>query len=290
MPTNGSMVVLNVELMSRKSHFRSCLKSSRMSPIISAAAAFAPDAALDPYRSAFSFAATARVNGAKILRFTEMKEILIDHGRAIGIRVEDPTSGIRYDIKADLIVNAAGPWSGKIAALAGVDIPLSLSPGIQVTINERFAHHLISCIDRPSDGDGIVPHRKSTIIGTSSWSSQDCDYLNIPPEHIDLMMKAGCRLTPVMVNYPIHSIFAATRPLIAAASTSERGLSRTFKRFDDAELDNIEGFITITGGKMLTGRAMAEKASNLVCQQLGVQAQCQTRSYPLLPYRRFFAG
>jgi glycerol-3-phosphate dehydrogenase len=68
-----------------------------------------------------------------------------------------------------------------------------------------------------------------------------------------------------------------------------RSIARTFKCFDHAESDGIEGFVTITGGKATTLRLMAEKMSDLVCEKLGISAPCQTQETRLLSYRQFYA-
>jgi glycerol-3-phosphate dehydrogenase len=79
----------------------------------------------------------------------------------------------------------------------------------------------------------------------------------------------------------------SSRPLIGAG-TQARSIARTFKCFDHKASDGIEGFVTITGGKATTCRAMAEATANMVCGKLGVSATCQTRERPLLSFRQFY--
>jgi glycerol-3-phosphate dehydrogenase len=67
-------------------------------------------------------------------------------------------------------------------------------------------------------------------------------------------------------------------------------LSRTFKCFDHAVTDGVEGFVTITGGKATTLRAMAEATADLVCANLGVQAPCRTREVVLAPHTASYTG
>lgn len=253
-------------------------------------AALVPDAVIEPLRFALAFAATARTHGACFLRYTEVKEFLMEAGRVAGVLAQDRVTGEVFPVTADLVVNAAGPWSDKIAALAGIHIPLSLSPGIHVMIGKRFTQRVLNRMHKPSSGDVVVPHRNTTIIGTTSWSVQNCDYLHIPLDHIQQMLMTGQALVPAIARYPIHSVNAATRPLIAAAGASERELSRTFQCFDHAERDRVEGLVTVTGGKLVTARVMAEKISDLVCQKLAHPAVCQTRTYPLVSFRRFYAN
>jgi glycerol-3-phosphate dehydrogenase len=76
--------------------------------------------------------------------------------------------------------------------------------------------------------------------------------------------------------------------LIGAGGTG-RSAARTFKCFDHKESDNIDGFVTITGGKATTLRLMAEKTADIVCEKLGVKAECATEETPLRSYRDYYA-
>ena len=81
---------------------------------------------------------------------------------------------------------------------------------------------------------------------------------------------------------------AVARPLIRRAGGDEREVSRTFECFDH-QRDGVDGFVTISGGKTTTARAMAEKVSAIACAKLGVQAACRTRETPLASYRLYYA-
>ena len=80
---------------------------------------------------------------------------------------------------------------------------------------------------------------------------------------------------------------AVARPLIAMTGTDARELSRTFECFDHTR-DGVNGFVTITGGKTTTARAMAERVTDIVCQKLNHKGECRTREVPLGSYRFFF--
>lgn len=55
-----------------------------------------------------------------------------------------------------------------------------------------------------------------------------------------------------------------------------RNVSRGIVLFDHAERDGLDGFITITGGKLMTYRLMAEWATDAVCRKLGNTQPCTT--------------
>ena len=251
-------------------------------------AAIIPDGVAEPLRFTLAFAATARVNGARFRPYTEVEGFLMQGNRVTGVAAWDRVSGERFDVKADLVVNAAGPWADRVSTMAGIRVPLSLSPGAHVIIAKRFTQRIINLMHRPSSGDFVVPLRNQTILGTTSWTVADCEQLRPPPDHIDFLMQAGATIVPAIARYPIYSINAAARPLIAQPGASERELSRTFQVFDHAERDGVEGFVTIAGGKMSTARVMAEKTADVVTRKLGLDAACRTREVPLVSFRRYY--
>jgi glycerol-3-phosphate dehydrogenase len=251
-------------------------------------AAIVPDAVADPLRFALAFAATARANGARFLRYTQVEGFLMQGNRVAGVRAWDRVTGERFEVRADMVVNAAGPWADAVSSMAGIRIPLSLSPGIHVIIGRRFTQRIVNLMHMPSSGDFVTPQRNQTILGTTSWTVADCDQLRPPPDHIDYLLQSGATIIPAIARYPIHAVNAAARPLIAQPGASERELSRTFQVFDHAERDQVAGFVTIAGGKMTTARAMAEKTADVVTRAFGLDIPCRTREVPLLSFRRYY--
>ncbi len=249
-----------------------------------------PDAVVEPLRYVMSFAATAHVHGARLLRHTEVKEIMLTGSRVTGVRVLDRVSQQLYHVEADMVVNAAGPWVDRITQLVGIRIPIAISPGVHAIVGRRLVNMTLNRMRIPASADWVAPLRNQSITGTSSWTVEDSDFIFPRRDHVEAMIAGGELLVPIMQKYPVIAITAAARPLIASGGASERDLSRTFSAFDHAERDHIEGFVTIAGGKLCTARAMAEKISDVVCQKLGVAAPCQTRTSPLVSYRRLYAG
>ncbi|MKW16625.1 anaerobic glycerol-3-phosphate dehydrogenase subunit A, partial [Salmonella enterica subsp. enterica] len=62
---------------------------------------------------------------------------------------------------------------------------------------------------------------------------------------------------------------------------SGRNVSRGIVLLDHAERDGMDGFITITGGKLMTYRLMAQWATDAVCRKLGNTAPCVTAEQAL---------
>lgn len=247
-----------------------------------------PDATMDAMRMPLRFFATAQHNGAVIKPFTEVVDFIKYGHNVTGARVHDLTNGQEYDIKADIIINAGGPWSGKIAHMVDVDVPIRPSPGVMLALRGRLCNMVVNRLHTSGDGDIVVPQRGLSVVGTSSWVVDDPDDLGVPEEHVQLMVEKGAELIPMVKTAPFRGVWSAARPLIGPrGEDSGRELSRTFKCFDHQD-EGAEGFVTITGGKATTLRGMAEAASNVVCQKLGVDAPCRTREVVLLPHTAYY--
>ncbi len=249
-----------------------------------------PDATMDAMRMPLRFFATAKKNGAVIKTYTEVIGILKEGNTVVGARVRDHRNGREYDLRADIVINAAGPWSGKIADLAGVEVPIRPSPGVMVAVYGRYCNMVINRMTPSGDGDIVVPQRGLSVIGTSSWVVDDPDNLGLPKDHIEKMYTEGAKMIPALRHAPMRAAWSAARPLIGPrGADTGRELSRTFKCFDHAD-EGVEGIVTITGGKATTLRGMAEAAANVVCQKLGVDEPCRTRETVLLPFTAYYGG
>jgi glycerol-3-phosphate dehydrogenase len=247
-----------------------------------------PDGTFDPLRLALAFAATAKSNGARFKLFADVTNLLIDNtGRVTGVELWDRTIDQTSDLRADMVVSATGAWAGHIAEMAGAKVPIRPTPGVMVAYDERFVNRAINRLCKPSDGDIVLPQRRMVVVGTTSFEVDDVDYIPVIEDQVEMMLDRGSALIPGIRHANMRGAYMATRPLIGSGSTG-RSVSRTFKCFDHKESDNIDGFVTITGGKATTLRVMAEKTADMVCQKLGVEAECTTADVPLLSYRQYY--
>ncbi|MFB6221019.1 MAG: NAD(P)/FAD-dependent oxidoreductase [Halolamina sp.] len=77
------------------------------------------DGFADPHLGLQGFSVAASEAGAAVHTGVEVTDVLLDGDAVVGV---DTTDG-RYD--ADFVVNAAGSWAPQVAAMAGVDLPVS---------------------------------------------------------------------------------------------------------------------------------------------------------------------
>lgn len=85
----------------------------------SGAAYNAEDEFVDPYLSLQGYAAAAREHGVDIRAKTPVTDIKREGETVTGVRVDGSW------VAADVVVNAAGPWAGRVVAMAGVDLPIT---------------------------------------------------------------------------------------------------------------------------------------------------------------------
>ena len=81
-------------------------------------ATFCPtDGHANPFHVTYAYATAGRRLGAKIHTFTDACEILTESGKVEGVRTNKGT------ISTKVVINAAGPYSGVVARMTGLDIP-----------------------------------------------------------------------------------------------------------------------------------------------------------------------
>jgi sarcosine oxidase subunit beta len=80
------------------------------------------DGIADPSGLTQGYATLARRAGAEIELGVEVQGVRSSNGRVLGV---DTTAG---PVDAGVVVNAAGPWAGRLASTVGVDLPLEPIP------------------------------------------------------------------------------------------------------------------------------------------------------------------
>lgn len=247
-----------------------------------------PDGTFDPLRLALAFAATAKKNGAEFRPYHQVEGLLFDgKGNVTGAQVWDRAENTTYEIRGDIVINATGAWAGQITSMAKASVAVTPTPGIMVAYDKRLINRVINRLNEPGDGDILIPQRRMVCIGTTSFEVSDVDYIPIEEDQVELMRRCAVELVPAVEQANQRGWWMSARPLIGR-SESGRSLARTFKCFDHKETDGIDSFITITGGKATTCRAMAETTVDIACAKLGLNAACVTKEVPLISYREYY--
>jgi len=244
-----------------------------------------PDGNVEVWKMLGAMADGAEQRGSRILTYHEVTEILREGDSVVGARVHDVRSGEDLEVHARVTINAAGPWSGRIASMAGIEgVRVLPGRGVMVAMNHRLVNTVVNRCGRPSDGDIIVPIRTVSVIGTTDHHVEDPEDRSVPQSEVDLMFEQGERLVPGFRQQRALRVWAGVRPLFEDAKPSDsadRDVTRKHALLDHRQRDSVGGFITITGGKLTTCRLMAEQTVDLACEILGDPRPCQTAVVPL---------
>jgi glycerol-3-phosphate dehydrogenase len=224
------------------------------------------------------------LHGATVLTYTKVTEFILEGKTVTGVRTVNTRTGETAEYHAPVTVNAAGIWAHGIAELAGAVINMYPAKGALLVFGHRVNNVVINRCRKSADGDILVPGDSVTVIGTTSTRIpfSECDHMAVTREEVELLLREGCALCPSLANTRILRAYAGVRPLVASDDDpTGRSISRGIVVLDHKTRDGIDGFITITGGKLMTYRLMAELATDAVCRKLSVHAECKTAETPL---------
>lgn len=238
-----------------------------------------PDGAVDPFRLTLSNVIDAKRHGAEVLTYHEVKKVIKQTDRVVGVSVYDHIRKVHKDIYGQVVVNAGGIWGQELAAMTDVTIRMFPAKGSLLIFGHRINKYVLNRCRKPADADILVPGDTICLIGTTSIhiDYDEIDHISVTPEEVDVLIREGEKLSPILNRTRILRAYAGVRPLVAADDDpAGRNISRGIVLLDHAVRDGLEGFVTITGGKLMTYRLMAEMTTDLVCKKLNNTVSCTT--------------
>jgi glycerol-3-phosphate dehydrogenase len=239
-----------------------------------------PDAVCHSLKLATFLAQAAQAQGAVLLPFHRLDGLVMKNARVEGAVATDARTGHFVELRFRLAMNAAGPWAGSVAAMAGIALPMDLSRGAMVAYGGRLVNSAVQRLCAPGDADAILPRGRVSIGGTTSVATTDPADRRIEQWERELITKRLAEILPGLGSAKVVHAWSAVRPLFdpegRAASADTRKWSRGFSVLDHAGSHGVEGIATVVGGKLATYRLMAEKTADLVCRKLGMEQPCRT--------------
>lgn len=238
-----------------------------------------PDGSVDPFRLTIANALDARMHGAEIRTYHEVIGFIKDGKRIVGVRLRNRHTNSESEVYAAITVNAGGIWGYRISEMAGATVNMFPAKGALLIFGHRVNNIVLNRCRKPADADILVPGDTISLIGTTSSRVpyDQIDDMQVTPEEVDLLLREGAKLAPSLAYTRILRAYSGVRPLVAADNdASGRNISRGIVCLDHEVRDDIPGFITITGGKLMTYRLMAEWATDLICKKLSIDKRCQT--------------
>ncbi|ABR73585.1 anaerobic glycerol-3-phosphate dehydrogenase subunit A [Actinobacillus succinogenes] len=238
-----------------------------------------PDGSIDPFRLTAANMIDATERGAQVFTYCEVTGLIREGDKVIGVDVYDHKNALKRRFFAPIVVNAGGIWGQGIAEYADLKIRMFPAKGALLVMGHRINKLVINRCRKPADADILVPGDTICVIGTTSSRIpyDQIDNMEVTPEEVDILFREGEKLAPSLRHTRVLRAYAGVRPLVASDDDpSGRNVSRGIVLLDHAERDGLDGFVTITGGKLMTYRLMAEWATDLVCKKLNVNKKCET--------------
>jgi glycerol-3-phosphate dehydrogenase len=245
-----------------------------------------PEYITDDARLTLANARSAAAAGAVVGTYAPVTQMLTEHGRAVGATVTGglPGENLGAEIRARVIVNAAGPWLDAVRALEdGASPPLlQLTKGIHVTVTRKRLPigHTVIIVTADKRSIFAVPRDGFVYFGTTDTFYPDADYWpEITREDVDYLLRGGATAfeTAPIANEDIVSMWSGVRPLLAQEGKSPSEISRRHEI-----LEGPHGVMSIAGGKLTSYRSMAERIVDRCVERLQCTADaCRTADTPL---------
>jgi len=226
----------------------------------------------------FSVAISVYREGALIAQNMEVVSFELNGDKIASIKVKDGYTNDIKRVESDVVVNAAGPWAGHVASLAGVTVDVMPTVGVMVVYQRRLTKRVINRMRKPSDGDILVPYGSASIMGTTAAIIEDPDSISISDEDVEFLTSEGSQMVPLLAKTNVIRAYASVRPLIKMPGVDTREATRDFMVIKHEKPSNM---VTVIGGKFTTGRLVGERLSDEVAKMFGSAKPSITRDYKL---------
>ena len=224
-----------------------------------------------PERLLLAIARTAVDRGARIVTHARVDRILTepqaDGIRVTGVAVTDERSGRSVQVRAGVVVNAAGPWAdtalGELAPRVGLRV--KRAKGIHLLTRALGGTDAVFTRTRSGRHVVVSPWQGMSFIGpTDTVVAEGADDVRVTPEDIDGLIRSVADIsTDVPGADELHGATVGVRPLIADGREDSYATSRGH-RLHDHRGGGVHGLLSVTGGKWTTGRQVGEDVADAV--------------------------
>lgn len=212
----------------------------------------------------------AAENGALPVNYLKVENLLYDEqGKVCGAAAADQLTGKIHEIRAEKVINAAGPWVDSIREKDGSrkGKTLRLTKGVHLVIDQsKFPLKQAVYFDTPDKRMVFaIPRNGKTYVGTTD-TFYDSDPVNPKMTASDrtYIINAINFMFPSVkiTENDIESSWAGVRPLIWEEGKDPSEISRK-----DEIWESDTGLLTIAGGKLTGYRKMAETIVDMLAEK-----------------------
>lgn len=227
------------------------------------------DAQVDDARLVSTLVRTAASHGASCASRVKVVGFLREGERVTGARARDLETGRELDIRARVVVNAAGVWTDQIQQLVGGRGALNVqaSKGIHLVVPRDRIRSEAGIIMRTEVSVlFVIPWGRHWIIGTTD-TAWDLDKAHPAASRADidyLLDNVNSLLRVPLTREDVEGVYAGLRPLLTGESEPTSRISR-----EHTVVTPVPGLVIIAGGKLTTYRVMGRDAVDAAAHSLG---------------------
>jgi glycerol-3-phosphate dehydrogenase len=241
------------------------------------------DARTDDARFVVALVRTAVAHGALALSGVRVDGLALGKDGLRHASLYDTERGRELSLKARVVVNATGIWSGELEKMAGVEKPVEVraSKGVHLLVpRERISSETALVLRTERSVLFVIPWGVHWIIGTTDteWNL-DRDHPAASRADIRYLLDhVNAVLNEPLSEEDVVGVYAGLRPLVNRDDGDTTALSR-----EHVVRSPAPGLVTIAGGKYTTYRVMARDAVDAAGKSLGEQIDpSRTEKVPLL--------
>ncbi|GAA1965991.1 glycerol-3-phosphate dehydrogenase/oxidase [Nocardioides panacihumi] len=218
------------------------------------------DCQVDDARLVTTIARTAARHGAQVATRVRVTGFLREGERVVGVTARDLEHGQDLEVRARVVVNAAGVWTDEIQEMVGGRgaLHVQASKGVHLVVpRDRIRSESGFIVRTETSVLFVIPWGRHWIIGTTDtdWnldkahpaaSKADIDYILT---HVNAILREP------LDHDDVEGVYAGLRPLLAGESEPTSKISR-----EHTVVTPVPGLVMIAGGKLTTYRVMAKDA------------------------------
>ncbi len=225
---------------------------------------------------------SAKAHGALVITYANVKKLIVRNYAVRGVEGTLTLSGEEFTAKSPIVVNASGPWVDQI--LVGAE-----EPSRRLIGGTKGSHLIVApfsgapktalYIEAKSDHRPffIIPWNEKYLIGTTDIRYQgDLDKVQIDDPEIEYLLSETNAIIPSanLKREAILYTYSGVRPLPYTDNQDEQSITRRHFVYTH---DNLDGVISIVGGKLTTYRNLAKQTVDLIFKKLGRRSpECRT--------------
>ena len=269
---------------------------------LTGAAAFEDGQMHNPPRLVLAFAAAAHQQGATIANHVEAERLIVRDGRVQGVAARDVLTGDRFDIRARVVINAAGPWAEGL--LQGVSPVAARTPGtysrdVCFVIKRRpTTPYALALLGASRDANAVLarsarhmfiaPWRDRTLVGV--WHSvvpRDPDAVAVSREELSAYIAEinACRPGYNLRESEVERVDFGLVPFGAEAHPGDSGFhfGKQSRLIDHRAADGVSGLVTSISVRYTVARRDAVNAVDCAARQIDRRAAPSTSDSTPLP-------